>query len=404
MTRVLLLGLVLLAAACGNKTFPSLCNTAVPAPDGCNTPCSPTPGAPAGCPAGLHCSADGKCDLVCTQGGTECGDDHFCTADGQCLPKDGPVPPDADNCPNIHVSAAPTTPTVELLLDQSGSMEEAYGNTDRWTAMVNSLIAPTTGVVTRMASKVAFGATLYSSDSLEMGDTDIGQDPCPALVRPTPSARALNNLGPIRTMLQNSDPFEDTPTAESIDKVVADFAANPPMSGSPPIIVLATDGLPDLCADANPPNAARQLAANAVTVQAAQRAFAAGIKLYFLFVGDDAAGNHPQEMANAGAGLPIATGNAKFYVATNPADLSAAFDEIIGGVLSCDLRLSRPVDAGDVSNGIVTVNGTRLTFTTDWTVSPDGNTLHILGNACEMLKASPNATVDAEFSCGAIIF
>jgi hypothetical protein len=405
MTRVLLLGLALFVAACGNKTFPSLCANSVPAPDGCNVACSPTPGAPAACAPGLHCSPDGKCDLVCTQGGTECGDDHFCTADGQCLPKDGPGVPDASTCPAVHVRASPTIPTVELLLDQSGSMTEDYGNTNRWDAMVASLINPTNGVVTRMANQVAFGATLYSSDSDELGDTDIGKDPCPTLTRPTPSARALNNLGPIRTLLENSDPFEDTPTAESIDKVVADFAANPPMTGSPPIIVLATDGLPDLCADANPPNSTRQQAANNVTVQAAQRAFAAGIKLYFLFVGEaDEAGNHPQQMANAGAGLPIATGNADFYEATNPAQLAAAFNQIIGGVLSCDLRLDSRVDPADVSTGIVTVNGTRLVFERDWTLDADGQTLHIVGSACDMLKTTPNATVDAEFACGTIIF
>jgi hypothetical protein len=405
MTRVLLLGLALLAAACGNKTFPSLCANSVPAPAGCNTACNPTPGAPTGCLPGLHCSADGKCDLVCTQGGTECGDDHLCTADGQCIPKDGDGIPDAGVCPSIHVTAAPTTPTVELLLDQSGSMEEAYGGgLNRWDAMVNSLINPTTGVVTRMASKVAFGATLYSNKSQEVNGQQVGIEPCPTLTRPTPSVRALNNDGPIRTMLNGNTWDEDTPTAESIDAVVADFAARPPMAGSPPIIVLATDGLPDTCADADPPNQTRQNAASAASVAAAQRAYAAGIKLFFLFVGDDAAGNHPQEMANAGAGLPIASGNAKFYVATNPADLSTAFDQIIGGVLSCDLRLSTTVDASDTASGIVTVNGNRLTFGTDWMVSADGNTLHILGSACDTLKSTPNASVDAEFSCGAIIF
>jgi hypothetical protein len=404
MTRVLLLGLALLAAACGNKTFPSLCATSVPAPDGCNTPCNPTPGVPAGCPPGLHCSADGKCDLVCTQSGTECGDDHVCTADGFCIPKDGPPPADSDTCPSVHVTAAPTTPTVELLLDQSGSMNATYGNTIRWNAMLDSLINPTTGVVARLQSRVAFGASLYSNKSMEVGGRQVGIQPCPTLIRPTPSARAVNNFQPIANMLNANTWDEDTPTAESIDAVVADFKANPPAPGSPPIIVLATDGLPDTCADADPPDGARQAATNAASVAAAQRAFAAGIKLYFLFIGDDEAGDHPQEMANAGAGLPINSGNAKFYEATNPAELSMFLDEIIGGVLSCDLTLSRAVDPGDVGNGIVTANGQRLTFETDWNVDPDGRTLHILGAACEMLKNSPNATVDAEFSCGAIIF
>jgi hypothetical protein len=364
------------------------------------------PGAQTNCPAGLHCAADGKCDLVCTQDGVQCGDDHVCTADGYCVPKGGGSNiPDAPDCPNVHVTAKATTPTVELLLDQSGSMDAAYGGgMNRWDAMLNALINDTTGVVKRLEGKVAFGASLYSNKSELVGGRQVGIAPCPKLTRPNPAVRKLNNFTPIRDMLRANTWDEDTPTAESIDAVVADFAAHPPMAGSPPIIVLATDGLPDTCADADPPDAGRQAAANATSVAAAQRAFTAGIKLFFLFVGNDAAGNHPQEMANAGAGQPVGTGNAKFYVATNPAQLSTAFDEIIGGVLSCDLALNGEVDPTEAMTGTVTLNGRTLTYGTEWTVDNNRTTLHILGGACNTLKATPNATVDAEFSCGAVIF
>jgi len=50
------------------------------------TTCDQTPGAPNTCPAGYHCTPDGKCDAVCTQGGNECGDGYVCTATGQCDP------------------------------------------------------------------------------------------------------------------------------------------------------------------------------------------------------------------------------------------------------------------------------------------------------------------------------
>jgi hypothetical protein len=45
-----------------------------------------------------------------------------------------------------------------------------------------------------------------------------------------------------------------------------------------------------------------------------------------------------------------------------------------------------------------------LTFGTDWNISGDGLTLHILGKACDTLKATPNASVDATFACGSVIF
>jgi hypothetical protein len=404
MTRALLLGFLLSTVACGNRSFESLCANQVPPPLACNTACDPTPGAQNACPAGFHCAANGKCDTLCTPKGNECGDGYSCTTDGFCQNKgDGNNDPpiDSPDCPAVHVTATPTTPTVELLIDQSGTMTATYGNTNRWDAIRKALIDPTTGVVATLANKVVFGATLYSNKSHDVNGTQVGNAPCPTL---TSRPRALNNFTAIQQLLQGANPDEDTPTPESIDAIRASFAANPPAQGSPPIIVLATDGLPDTCADADPPNQARQDAANAASVLAAQKAYMAGIKLFFLFVGDDAAGTHPQRMANAGAGLDPVTGTAPFYVATNPAQLTTAFNTIIGGVLSCDLKLNGHVDASDAPNGTVIVNGTTLTYGTDWTLDADSVTIHLLGTACNMLKNVAASTVDATFPCGTVIF
>src|SRR5215470_11926285 len=108
--RALLVGFVLLGVGCGHKTFESLCAAQVPPPAACNTACSPTPGAGNTCPSGYHCSADGKCDLVCTAGGNECGDGYFCTADGYCVGNGNNPPPVDSSCPQVHFQAKPTTP------------------------------------------------------------------------------------------------------------------------------------------------------------------------------------------------------------------------------------------------------------------------------------------------------
>jgi len=394
----LLLGLAVLAAACGGqKSFDSLCANQVPAPAGCNTPCDPSSAAGgASCPSGYHCSPDSKCDTQCTPTGNQCGDDYACTSDGRCVSHGGSGDPPVDtSCPAVHFTAQKTTPTVQLLLDQSGSMKTAYGTgtnpPTRWQALRTALVDPTNGVVTKLASKVVFGATLYTGIS----------GTCPDLSS-TPD-RKLNNFTEIQQLL-TADPIDNTPTAASIDAVRADFAAHPPAQGSPPIIVLATDGLPDTCLDPNPKDATAQAAANAVTVKAAQDAYTAGIKLFFLFVSDNTAGTHPQQMANAGAGLDPVMGKAPFYVATNPAEMTAAFNAIVGGVLSCDLKLSGQIDSTQAQSGTVSLNGANLTFGTDWTVDKDGITLHLLGNACNTLKTATNPTVDAVFACGAVIF
>ena len=86
--RVALLWLVVsFAAACGGNTHgKSVCDNTVPPPAACMTTCNPQPGAANTCPAGYHCTPDGKCDAVCTPTGGECGSGYTCTADGQCDP------------------------------------------------------------------------------------------------------------------------------------------------------------------------------------------------------------------------------------------------------------------------------------------------------------------------------
>jgi len=414
MKGALLVGFVLLTAACSNKTFDSLCAATVPPPAGCDTACNPS--GVANCPAGYHCSADGKCDLFCTAGGNECGDGYRCTGDGNCV-KNSSSGPDGGTeidaaCPALHFIPKQTTPTVELLIDQSKSMDANYGPNGtpptRWNAMRTALIDPTNGVVARLSSKVVFGATLYTSTSQRVNGVDVGRAPCPTLRFAHP--RRINNLSAVQQLFQGQNPVDDTPTAESIDAIRADFAANPPADGSPKIIVLATDGLPDTCADADPQNAgtpaeaaARQAAINDITVRAAQNASDAGIKLFFLFVGNEQAGDHPQRMANAGVGLNPTTGRAPFYVATDATQLTDAFNTIIGGVVSCDLRLDSKLDPEDAPAGSVTIDGRTLTYMVDWILAPDGVTIRILGNACTMLKTATNPVVDAAFPCGSVI-
>jgi hypothetical protein len=91
-SALLSLGLVLAIAACGNSkqpSFPSLCVGQVPPPAACNTACDAKPDAVNSCPTGYHCTADGKCDSVCTENGNQCGGGYDCTSNGQCISSTG---------------------------------------------------------------------------------------------------------------------------------------------------------------------------------------------------------------------------------------------------------------------------------------------------------------------------
>lgn len=342
----------------------NLCAGANPPPE-CAVTCEPPPAVNT-CPAGFTCSADGLCN-----GGT---------------------PPDASlldaDCPSINFTASPTIPTVQLLIDQSGSMDANFGGVSRWKAVKNALIDPTTGVVKELENSVVFGASLYTSNG---GGTVPTQ--CPIL-RNT-AARALGSFDDIATLLNSNGPQGDTPTGESIDAVVADFALHPPAENSPAIIVLATDGEPDTCA--NPDGNGRSL-----SVAAAADAYAANVRVFVLSVGNAVAETHLQEVANAGVGMDPTTGTAPYFVANNAAQLRAAFDTIIGGVVSCDLALDGSIDPNQAGSGTVTLNGVNLMFGSEWE-AVDADTIRLVGAACDTLTSSTNPVVTANFPCGAVI-
>jgi len=60
-------------------------------------------------------------------------------------------------------------------------------------------------------------------------------------------------------------------------------------------------------------------------------------------------------MANAGLGAQSGQPNAPYYLANSPQQLTDAFDQIIGGVVSCDLMISGNVDPSMAQNGTVTL-------------------------------------------------
>lgn len=382
---------LLATAACGPKQFGSVCD-GPNAPPECNTTCDATPGAPNTCAPGFHCSLDGTCNAQCTQGGGECGDGFICTTDGRCMAEGpGSGGPDAD-CPDVNFTAESVTPSIGLLLDQSGSMyTNNFGNVTRYQAMRDALVAPNTGVVSQLESKVYFGAMLYT-DRVGNQLTCDGNNGTPIVGE---VARGINNAAGVRSVIDaklNSQ-GGNTPTHRALDAMVASFQAAPPPADSPPIIVLATDGLPNNCADS-------QADTRPQSVAAAAAAHAAGIPVYVLAVAQSS--THFQDLANAGQGVQQGQPNATYYIANDAQSLANAFQQIIGGVVSCDLSINGTIDEAQAMSGNVTLNGQPLQYGSDW-VLVNGNTIRLQGAACDQLKNTQNPTVNASFPCGAVI-
>ena len=375
--------LLLALAACGAKTNPSICDIqSLSTNPACSATCDATPGASNTCSVGFHCTPDGTCDAQC-DATHPCGDGFHCTTDGTCDLDDGTTDPGPDaNCPAVHFAASPVTPSIQLLLDRSGSMDGNDISPTRYKAMQTGINT----VIGQLQNQVYFGASLFTSDNV-----------CPKLYS-TPT-RAKMNANAIATLIASQSPNGNTPTAPSIDQVVADFTANPAPAGSPPIIVLATDGEPNSCDNGGD--------TTNETVTAAGAAYAKGIRLFVLGLANLNT-TFLQRVANAGAGVTAGMPNAPYYTANNTTDLTNAFNTIIGGVLSCDLAISggngSTVDASTAAQGTVTLNGMTLVYGTDWTVDPSGTVIHLIGTACDTLKASQTPMVDASFPCGSVIF
>ncbi len=324
------------------------------------------------CGTQQYCTPVGLCAQDCI--GTTCADGSLCSPYGRCLPN----APTNTYCAVGIAEGERTIPTVLLLLDQSKSMTKTYGGTvSRWDAMDTTLFG-TQGVVTTREAEVAFGMTLYTNNALITGCPNLHNVPA-----------ALNNRTPIKNLFDPEDPEGKTPTGDSIAAAVTEL--DKLTDARRKYIILATDGVPDTCAQpiipiddagaAQAKAAARKLVTDKTTV--AQNK---GIGLFALYIGDadSETRTHMQEVANAGAGLALdgSEGTEPFFEATNPAQLSAALSDIIGSVLTCAIRLKtlgdRPVGGGVFLDGdAVPALGWRLTSDT---------TLELRGPYCERLK------------------
>ena len=380
-----------LAASCGDDIGESLVSACK------QVECGQACASDSECPSGRYC-ANQKCTADCTPSGNQCKSNETCDARGRCragiIGSGGSSGSDdgggsvGDGCVDEAVNFTKVIPTVAVLLDQSGSMDDPFpGAANRWAAAVTTL-GTAGGVIASLENDVRFGLTLYTSNHGNAGGE------CPIL-KSVPVA--LGNFNAIAGLLNANGPGSDTPTAESIDAVAADLAPYP--ADGPKIIALATDGNPDTCVDPDAHDAASQ----ALSVAAVQRAHAAGIETYYISVGPDVSLPHAQQMANAGKGLPPTGGqNAPFFRALSQQELIDAFTQIIGGVRGCVLRLNGQVDPADACRGQVTLDGSALGCNdpNGWKLNNPGE-IELLGSACAAIKSGDH-DVRIKFPCGIV--
>jgi hypothetical protein len=293
-------------------------------------------------------------------------------------------------CVDLAVDFERITPTVVLLIDRSGSMTQNFDNgLDRWETLVQTLTDPQDSLIEKLDTSVRFGMALYSSN----GGFGNGPTPrqCPVL---TGVDISIGNFSSMSALLTSNVPGGDTPTAESMEAIVAQLQAFD--EEGPKSIILATDGDPDTCED---PNANDDEGSKARSVAAVTAAYAAGISTHVISVGDEVTASHLKALAVAGSGGDAA---AEAFTALDTEGLVDAFTQIIGSVRACDFTLQGTVAAKDAPRGSVLVDGQALVFgdPDGWTM-PDEGTVRLQGAACEAIQADSSG-ISMSFPCDAI--
>ena len=303
-------------------------------------------------------------------------------------------------CADIALKVAPTTPTVVLVIDQSGSMTDKnfpddgqppVANRTRWAVLKRALLDPTNGVLKRLEGQVRFGTILYGNAS------PYAAPQCPDLTKIMPPR--LNNYAAINASYGPANTIPNTPTAESIVAATADLRAF--TEPGPKYIILATDGDPDRCGAQDDHGAvSKQGSVNAVVA-----ARNAQIGTYVIAVGDEASRDHLNDLAYRGQGItPTDQARPLYLQPTDQAALETAFLNLINGVRTCDFTLNGKIDPGLANRGSVTLDGNAVPFngTNGWTVDATGTKLTLHGTPCTTIKTG-NHDLRAVFPCSVII-
>ncbi len=287
-------------------------------------------------------------------------------------------------CPILDVLLESQPPTMILLIDQSGSMTAAFDNVDRWQAIKTTLIDPDEGIVKLFEDKIRFGLTLYTGH-------DEGDMQCPVL---TESAPMLNAYAAISGVLDAAEPDDETPTGDALSVVAAALAADPTPGAK--IIVLATDGEPDTCAEPNPQTGQEE------SVAAVAAAFGQSIQTFVISVGDEVSAQHLQDVANAGVGADPGDPDAPFYQALDQQSLTDAFQAIIDRSRSCKLTLTKQIEIDAAPACVVAINGEAVPFdqADGWKINDPGE-IELVGGACDSIQDG-EVNIDMKCECDAL--
>jgi von Willebrand factor type A domain len=329
------------------------------------------------CTSSTHCLGDDVCNpdtglctsapIACTTH-DECGRAAYCDA-GTCATNSTGGPCESDlscrpgesctggfcGCEGEQFAAEAVPPNVLIMLDKSGSMDDAVGGRSKWDIALDAIES----LLAEYGDKVRFGLMLYpTGDQCGAGTVEIDVN----------DGTAAQILG----ALDASGPNGSTPIGASLDAALEYAPLEDTTRAN--YVLLLTDG-EEMC-DGDGESAAAALRAKTPEVKTFVVGFGGGV--------DEGVLN-----AMAVAGGTELAGSTKYYQADDAASLAGAFADIGGTVLSCSYELSgQPDSASDV---YVYIDGEPVpldaTHAEGWDYDPATNQVTFYGPVCEDLRS-----------------
>ena len=297
----------------------------------------------------------------------------------------------SSQCQTLRLT--PSVPNVVLVIDRSLSMMEIFGSVEtRWEAMQAALLDADIGLIPLLEGQARLGMTLFTSVQPTI---DEPTPECPTLIE---VPVALDNRAELEAAYSAAEPLGTTPTGESLERIWPGLAAlDQAEFPGPRVMVLATDGEPNICGNIDDTETGRSLSEAAIAA-----ANEAGVRTFVLSVGSEISDEHLKRIANLGQGLPAADDTERFLRVDDRDELSSALQQIFGELIACSFELNVGLTEERARMAAVRIDDDFVTYG-----DPDGwrldgaSRILFSGAACDRLGSASNLQVD--LPCGPVL-
>jgi len=314
-------------------------------------------------------------------------------------------PTNSDVCEVVRLSANQVTPDMMIVLDRSGSMQDA----GRWSPSVSAVRK----VTMELGTKINFGLALFPDPTASRGRPSGGLIDCivdPQACADTSTCAAgkvvvpigENQASAIGNVLDMTRANGGTPTSDTLQALVQSYAGQipgPDEMQRPKFLLLVTDGMPTCPAGqgmqtTQPDIDAANTAVEALTAQ--------GVKTYVIGYDTTGAGNEMLASVLDGFATRGGTGDTMHRPVEDEASLLLELQRITSAVASCSFNLDKAPPRADFV--LVKLDGTQINLNdpNGWRLEGD-KTIELTGQSCTTFKSGGSHGIEAVVQCDVVL-